>query len=54
MPPAARCAADPGARGFLAKDGPVEELAAAIRKFHAGEEVIDMEAVRAAQHHGWL
>jgi two-component system, NarL family, response regulator DesR len=36
-----RRALEVGARGFLAKDGPVEDLAAAIRKVHAGVEVID-------------
>ncbi|WIM99752.1 response regulator transcription factor [Actinoplanes oblitus] len=36
-----RRALEAGARGFLAKDGPVEDLAAAIRAVHAGEEVID-------------
>ncbi|MFG1677429.1 response regulator transcription factor [Micromonospora sp. NPDC049282] len=30
-----------GARGFLVKDGPVEELAAAVRRVLAGERVID-------------
>jgi two-component system response regulator DesR len=30
-----------GASGFLVKDGPVEELADAIRKIMAGQQVID-------------
>jgi two-component system response regulator DesR len=30
-----------GATGFLVKDGPVEELAAAIRRVLAGETVVD-------------
>jgi two-component system response regulator DesR len=36
-----RRAMEAGARGFLVKDGPVEELAAAIRKVLGGERVID-------------
>jgi two-component system, NarL family, response regulator DesR len=36
-----RRALEVGARGFLAKDGPVEDLATAIRKVYAGAEVID-------------
>lgn len=36
-----RRAMEAGARGFLVKDGPVEELAAAIRRVLAGERVID-------------
>ncbi|ANP55992.1 two-component system response regulator DesR [Streptomyces griseochromogenes] len=36
-----RRALDAGARGFLAKDGPVAELAHAIRRVHAGEQVVD-------------
>ncbi|SEB77427.1 two component transcriptional regulator, LuxR family [Paramicrobacterium humi] len=36
-----RRAMDAGARGFLVKDDPVEQLAAAIRKVVAGETVID-------------
>jgi two-component system response regulator DesR len=34
-------ALDAGASGFLVKDGPVEELADAIRKIMAGQQVID-------------
>lgn len=30
-----------GVAGFLAKDGPSEELAASVRRVHAGESVID-------------
>lgn len=36
-----RKAMDAGARGFLVKDDPVEQLAAAIRRVRAGETVID-------------
>lgn len=36
-----RRAMEAGARGFLIKDGPVEELADAIRKVLAGQQVID-------------
>jgi two-component system response regulator DesR len=36
-----RRAMEAGARGFLVKDGPVEELAAAIRRVLAGELVVD-------------
>ena len=36
-----RRALDVGAAGFLAKDGPSEQLAAAVRRVHAGELVID-------------
>ncbi|MFJ5528697.1 response regulator [Streptomyces sp. NPDC093261] len=36
-----RRAMEAGAAGFLVKDGPVEELAAAIRRVLAGETVID-------------
>jgi len=36
-----RRAMEAGARGFLVKDGPVEELAAAIRRVLAGDVVID-------------
>lgn len=37
-----------GARGFLVKDGPVEELAAAIRRVLAGESVVDPALAAAA------
>lgn len=30
-----------GAAGFLAKDGPSEQLAASVRRAHAGESVLD-------------
>jgi len=43
-----RRAMDAGARGFLVKDGPVEELAAAIRKVLAGETVVDPALAAAA------
>ncbi|HWC80994.1 MAG TPA: response regulator transcription factor [Pseudonocardiaceae bacterium] len=36
-----RRAMDAGVAGFLVKDGPVEQLAAAIRRVLAGERVID-------------
>ncbi|WP_214102807.1 response regulator transcription factor [Acrocarpospora catenulata] len=36
-----RRAMEAGAYGFLVKDGPVEELAAAIRRVLAGERVVD-------------
>src|SRR5207244_1421130 len=35
-----RRALEAGARGFLVKDGPVESLAAAIRRVRAGETVV--------------
>ncbi|MBO8198842.1 DNA-binding response regulator [Streptomyces smyrnaeus] len=43
-----RRAMESGARGFLVKDGPVEELAGAIRKALAGERVIDPALAAAA------
>jgi two-component system, NarL family, response regulator DesR len=43
-----RRAMEAGARGFLAKDGPVEELAGAIRKVIAGQQVIDPTLAAAA------
>jgi two-component system, NarL family, response regulator DesR len=43
-----RRAMDAGARGFLVKDGPVEELAAAVRKVLAGETVVDPALAAAA------
>ena len=36
-----RRAMEAGASGFLVKDGPVEELAAAIRRILTGEQVVD-------------
>jgi two-component system response regulator DesR len=36
-----RSAMEAGAMGFLVKDGPVEELAAAIRRVLTGERVVD-------------
>ncbi|GIH79524.1 response regulator transcription factor [Planobispora longispora] len=36
-----RRAMESGAAGFLVKDGPVEELAAAIRRAVAGERIVD-------------
>ncbi|HEY7488136.1 MAG TPA: response regulator transcription factor [Streptosporangiaceae bacterium] len=43
-----RRAMEAGASGFLVKDGPVEELAAAIRRVLAGEQVIDPALAAAA------
>jgi two-component system response regulator DesR len=43
-----RRAMDAGASGFLVKDGPVEELAAAIRRVLAGERVVDPALATAA------
>ena len=36
-----RRARQAGAKGFLVKDGPVEALADAVRRVHAGESVVD-------------
>ncbi|MEU0677467.1 response regulator transcription factor [Streptomyces sp. NPDC006172] len=43
-----RRAMDAGAAGFLVKDGPVEELAAAIRRVLTGETVVDPALATAA------
>ncbi|WP_367137025.1 MULTISPECIES: response regulator [Streptomyces] len=43
-----RRAMEAGAAGFLVKDGPVEDLAAAIRRVLAGERVIDPALAAAA------
>jgi two-component system, NarL family, response regulator DesR len=43
-----RRAMEAGASGFLIKDGPVEELADAIRKVVAGQQVIDPALAAAA------
>ncbi|MFI8940980.1 response regulator transcription factor [Streptomyces syringium] len=43
-----RRAMEAGASGFLVKDGPVEELAVAIRRVLAGERVIDPALAAAA------
>ncbi|GMA19613.1 response regulator transcription factor [Arsenicicoccus piscis] len=37
-----------GARGFVAKDGPVENLTDAVRRVAAGETVVDPELARTA------
>jgi two-component system, NarL family, response regulator DesR len=47
-----RRAMQSGARGFLVKDGPVEELADAIRRVHAGAQVIDSELAATALRAG--
>jgi two-component system response regulator DesR len=43
-----RRAMDAGARGFLVKDGPIEGLAAAVRRVRAGETVVDPELATSA------
>jgi two-component system response regulator DesR len=43
-----RRAMEAGASGFLVKDGPVEELAAAVRRVHAGVRVVDPALAAAA------
>ncbi|WP_058044660.1 response regulator transcription factor [Streptomyces roseifaciens] len=43
-----RRAMEAGASGFLVKDGPVEDLAAAVRRVLAGERVIDPALAAAA------
>ncbi|MCO5993752.1 response regulator transcription factor [Actinoallomurus rhizosphaericola] len=43
-----RRAMEAGASGFLVKDGPVEDLSAAIRRVLAGERVVDPELATAA------
>ncbi|MEU6471960.1 response regulator transcription factor [Streptomyces massasporeus] len=43
-----RRAMEAGATGFLVKDGPVEELAAAVRRVLAGETVVDPALATAA------
>ncbi|MFD6158377.1 DNA-binding response regulator [Nocardia sp. NPDC060256] len=43
-----RRAMDNGASGFLAKDGPIEDLVAAIRRILIGEQVIDPVLATAA------
>jgi two-component system response regulator DesR len=47
-----RRAMEAGAAGFLAKDGPVEELAAAVRRAVTGERIIDPALAAAALHAG--
>ena len=41
-----------GAAGFLAKDGPSEELASAVRRVYAGELVVDPVLAASALRHG--
>jgi two-component system response regulator DesR len=43
-----RRALEAGARGFLAKDAPVEQLAGAVRKVHGGGRYIDTDLAAAA------
>lgn len=43
-----RRAMEAGASGFLVKDGPASELAAAIRRIAAGERVVDPQLAAAA------
>ncbi len=38
-------AMEAGARGYILKDSPASELAAAIRKVHAGQQIVDPELV---------
>ncbi|MEU7828546.1 response regulator transcription factor [Nonomuraea sp. NPDC049129] len=47
-----RRAMEAGAAGFLVKDGPVEELAAAIRRAVAGERILDPALAAAALNAG--
>lgn len=47
-----RRAVDSGVAGFLLKDAPPEELAAAVRKAAAGEKVIDSKLAVAALQEG--
>jgi two-component system response regulator DesR len=47
-----RRAMEAGAGGFLVKDGPVDELAGAIRRVLAGEQVIDSDLAAAALRAG--
>lgn len=46
-----RQAAELGAYGFIAKDGPADVLTETIRKVHAGRKVFDSEVVARALHH---
>lgn len=47
-----RQAMESGVRGFLVKDRPVEDLAVAIRRVHAGEVVVDPDLAAAALRTG--
>jgi two-component system, NarL family, response regulator DesR len=47
-----RRAMSAGVRGFVAKDAPTEELAAAIRKVHAGGRYLDAELAASAMAAG--
>ncbi|MGC5010349.1 response regulator transcription factor [Streptosporangium sp. DT93] len=49
--PAALCRAlDVGARGFVVKDTPADQLAGCVRRVAAGEQVVDPELAVAALH----
>ncbi|WP_049568375.1 response regulator transcription factor [Nonomuraea sp. SBT364] len=47
-----RRAMEAGAAGFMVKDGPVEELAAAVRRVVAGERIVDPALAAAALRAG--
>jgi len=47
-----RRAMEAGAAGFMVKDGPVEELAAAVRRAVAGERIVDPALAAAALRAG--
>jgi two-component system response regulator DesR len=47
-----RRAMESGARGFMRKDAPAADLAAAIRRVHAGERVVDPTLAAAALSDG--
>ncbi len=47
-----RAALDAGACGFLVKDTPSEELAAAVRRVHSGGRVVDPQLAERSRGHG--
>ena len=47
-----RRAMDAGARGFVVKDAPPDQLAAAVRQIHAGRTVVDPVLAVASLSHG--